>query len=83
MVQEAQSVIDQAKAEALQALRERDEARVAVAMPPPGPSPPCTLQFYFGGFNNPPVPITPTCVLPPHHPLPIAPSVSGPTFFKC
>ena len=70
MVQEAQQVIDQAKAEALQALKERDKARVAIARTPPGPSP------------LPPVPITPTHAPPPHHPLPFAPPISGPTFLS-
>ena len=54
-VKEAQSIIDQAKAEAIQVVRERDEARAKVPRPPPGPVslPPCQLDFLLGGSVTP------------------------------
>ena len=36
-VREAQAIIDQAKAEVMQAVKERDEARAVAPKPPPGP----------------------------------------------
>ena len=50
-LKEAQAIIDQAKTEALQAVRERDEARVAASRPPPCPVslPPMPTGFIFWG----------------------------------